>query len=195
MTTTKKTTTRTKLFLVMEKPYTIHWYTPQTYEVGQRMEINPRNLDKDEGYRITLGHGMDEFIPPKYFRVEKVTIKRKVKTTTEILTADQVWERAHAELADLDPQDREMPTTPKTQTKLDIVTTKKFTPAPGFTIPAGTPRGFDPNKLIRHERGEPAYSYVWDGVTIPEFGADGTKNFEITKETIERTEERTKKRT
>lgn len=77
MTTTKKTTTRTKLFLVMEKPYTIHWYTPQTYEVGQRMEINPRDL-RDNGYYMTIGHGMNEIIPRDCFRIEKVTIKRTV---------------------------------------------------------------------------------------------------------------------
>ena len=41
------------------------------------MEINPRDL-RDNGYYMTIGHGMNEIIPRDCFRIEKVTIKRTV---------------------------------------------------------------------------------------------------------------------
>ena len=79
---TKKITNSTKLFLVMLKSI------PELQlKKGHRMEIRPRDL-RDDGYYITLGHGMDEIIPRDYFRLEEVTIKRTVieeETITEIV--------------------------------------------------------------------------------------------------------------
>lgn len=84
MTTTSKTTTRTKLFLVMEKPYTYEWYGEHTYKVGYRREIDPRDL-RDNGYYMTIGHGMNEIIPRDYFRLEEVRIKRTVIEEEEVV--------------------------------------------------------------------------------------------------------------
>lgn len=87
MTTTSKTTTRTKLFLVMKKPYTYEWYGKHTYKVGYRQEINRRDL-RDNGYCMIIGHGMNEIIPRDCFRLEEVTIKRTVIEEEEVVSID-----------------------------------------------------------------------------------------------------------
>ena len=84
MATTSKTTTRTKLFLVMEKPYTYDWYGEHTYKVGYRREIDLRDL-RDNGYYMTIGHGMNEIIPRDCFRLEEVRIKRTVIEEEEVV--------------------------------------------------------------------------------------------------------------
>ena len=87
MTATKKITHRTKLFLVMVKPFTYEYYVKHTMKVGHRMEIHPRDL-RDNGYYMIVGHGMNEIIPRDCFRLEEVAIKRTVieeETITEIV--------------------------------------------------------------------------------------------------------------
>jgi len=82
-----KTTMSTATFVEFTKEFTFAFYqSSSTYSVGQRVKIQNRDLC-NEGYRIVLGHGIDQIVPWDYFKLVRVTTER---TITETFTENEL---------------------------------------------------------------------------------------------------------